>query len=80
MLDTILTIVGFVAVSGGVAVAVDIAPFALMMSDGLGEDSPAVQSYLVIAAATLPGSPRCGVRCIYNAVAEVCGCSVTLFA
>ncbi|MBF9351488.1 hypothetical protein BKG80_14500 [Mycobacteroides chelonae] len=53
-LDTALTIAGFVAVFIGVAVVISIAPFAMLMSDAIHEDSPAIQSYLVIAAVVLP--------------------------
>ncbi len=53
-LDTVLTSAGFVAVLIGVVAVIGIAPFALMMGDSIDENSPAVQSYLVIAAVIVP--------------------------
>ncbi|SKT53820.1 Uncharacterised protein [Mycobacteroides abscessus subsp. massiliense] len=53
-LDTVLTGAGFVAVLIGVLFVIGIAPFALMMSDSIDKDSPAIQPYLVIAAVVVP--------------------------
>lgn len=53
-LDIVLTAAGFGAVLVGVVMVVGVAPFALMMSDSIGEDSAAIQSYLVIAAVIVP--------------------------
>lgn len=53
-LDTVLTGAGFLAVLIGVVVVIGIAPFALMMSDSIGKDSPAIQTYLVVAAVVAP--------------------------
>lgn len=54
VLDNVLTIAGFVVVLVGVAVAIGIAPFAVLMGDAVDEDSPAYQSYLVVGAVIVP--------------------------